>query len=157
MRARLVACEVHKTGKEDTCYASTPPGESKNMLFSWYASRRNNLLPDGSTVPLRLSFFGIKKAYSNGVPTREMFMSLPAELGLPKSVCGKTDQMRLWYKRRWDDLGTVLPRRNGKHWFCQRRVKPLPVLPARTRHIYCRTWRRLYSCGHRPGPRLVYY
>ena len=29
MRARLVACEVNKTGKEDAFYASTPPGESK--------------------------------------------------------------------------------------------------------------------------------
>ena len=61
MRARLVACEVNETRKDDALYASTPPGESKNMLFSWYASRRNKILPDGSTVPLRLSFIDIKK------------------------------------------------------------------------------------------------
>ena len=58
-RARLVACEINKTGKEDALYASTPPGESKNMLFSWYASRRHQILPDGSTVPLRLSCIDI--------------------------------------------------------------------------------------------------
>ena len=54
------------------------------MPFPWYASKRNKLLPDGSIVPLRLSFIDIKKAHFNGVPTRESFMSLPAELGLRK-------------------------------------------------------------------------
>ena len=29
MRARLVACEVSKTGKENAFYASTPPGRPK--------------------------------------------------------------------------------------------------------------------------------
>ena len=98
MRARLVACEVNKTGKEDVCYTSTPPGESKKMLFSWYASRRNKRLPDSSTVPLRLSFIDIKKAYFNSVPTREMLMSLPVELGLPKHFVAK--QTRCVYGTR---------------------------------------------------------
>ena len=61
------------------------------MLFSWYASRRNKLLPDGSTVPLRLSFRH-NKAYFHGVPSREMFMSLPAELRLPKHFVAKQTQ-----------------------------------------------------------------
>ena len=66
MRARLVACEVNKTGKDDACYASTPPGESKKILFSMYASQRFRTMPDGTTLPLRLSFIDIKKAYFNG-------------------------------------------------------------------------------------------
>ena len=35
MRARLVACEDNKTGKEDACYASTPPGESKRRYVAF--------------------------------------------------------------------------------------------------------------------------
>ena len=31
VRARLVAREVNKTGKEDALYASTPPGKSKKV------------------------------------------------------------------------------------------------------------------------------
>ena len=89
MRARLVAYEDNKTGKEDAFFASTPPGESKKILFSMYASRRNSKAPDGTEVPLRLSFIDMKKAYFNGVPTREIYMSLPPELGLPKHFVAK--------------------------------------------------------------------
>ena len=32
MQARLTACEVNNTGKEDALYASTPPGEAKKTL-----------------------------------------------------------------------------------------------------------------------------
>ena len=78
MRARLVACEINKTGKEGACYASTPPGGSQKMRFSMYASRRNHRLPDGSTVHLRLSVSDTAKKYINGVPTRQIFMLLPA-------------------------------------------------------------------------------
>ena len=60
MRARLVACEVNKTGKEDAFYASTPPGESKKILFSIYSDRRNEMLASGA-APLRLSFIDRKK------------------------------------------------------------------------------------------------
>ena len=88
MRARLVACEVNKTGKDDAFYASTPPGESKKILFSIYSDRRNEFLASGS-APLRLSLIDIKKAYFNGVPTREIYMSLPVELGLPKHFVAK--------------------------------------------------------------------
>ena len=42
VRARLVGCEVNKTGeKNDAFYASTPPLEAKKMLFSQYASERH--------------------------------------------------------------------------------------------------------------------
>ena len=103
MRARLVACEVNKTGKEDAFYASTPPGESKKILFSLYASRRHKTMKDGSKMPLRLSFIDIKKAYFNGVPTRDIYMSLPPELGLPKHFVAK--QTRCVYGTR--DAGMI--------------------------------------------------
>ena len=103
MRARLVACEVNKTGKEDAFYASTPPGEAKKALFSMYASRRNKHLDDGTQIPMRLSFIDIKKAYFNGVPSRLIYMSLPPELGLPKHFVAK--QTRCVYGTR--DAGMI--------------------------------------------------
>ena len=78
MRARLVACEVNKTGKGDAFYALTPPGESKKALLSMYASRRNNMLEDGTTMPMRLNVIGMQKACFNGVPSR---------VGAPKTIC----------------------------------------------------------------------
>ena len=54
MRARLVACEINKTGKEDVFFASTPPGASKHILFSRFAHRRH-VVVKGKQVPLRLS------------------------------------------------------------------------------------------------------
>ena len=117
MRARLVACEVNKTGKEDASWASTPPGESKKILFSMYASRRNATIANG-TAPLQLSFIDIKKAYFNGVPTRDIYMSLPAEIGLPKHfiakqtkcVYGTRDAGMIWescYRKALEDMGFV--------------------------------------------------
>lgn len=103
MRARLVACGVNKTGKEDEFYASTPPGEAKQALFSMYASRRNTILDDGTQVPMRLNFIDIKKAYFNGVPSRLIYMSLPPELGLPKHFVAK--QTRCVYGTR--DAGMI--------------------------------------------------
>ena len=103
MRARLVACEVNKTGKEDAFFASTPPGESKNILFSQFPSRRRKTMADGSVLPLRLSFIDIKKAYFNGVPSRQIYMSLPPELGLPKHFVAK--QTRCVYGTR--DAGMI--------------------------------------------------
>ena len=66
MRARLVACEVNKTGKEDALYASTPPSESEKALFSMYASRRNVFLEDGTTMRMILSYIGIQLPISMG-------------------------------------------------------------------------------------------
>ena len=41
VRARLVGCEVIKTGeKNDAFLASTPPLEAKKIMFSQYASER---------------------------------------------------------------------------------------------------------------------
>ena len=118
MRARLVACKVNTTGKEDAFYASTPPGESKKMLFSQFTSRRWKVLPDGSPVPLKLSLIDIKKAYFHGTPTRSIYMTLPPELGLPKHyvarqtryVYGTRDAGMIWescYLKALEDAGFI--------------------------------------------------
>ena len=60
-------------------------------------------MKDGSKVPLRLSFIDIKKAYFNGVPTREIYMTLPPELGLPRHFVAK--QTRCVYGTR--DAGMI--------------------------------------------------
>ena len=59
VRARLVACEVNHGGKDDSSYASTPPLESKKMLFAKYAD-----MPTKNCAPQRLSFADIKKLTS---------------------------------------------------------------------------------------------
>ena len=85
VRARLVGCEVNKTGeKVDAFYASTPPLEAKKMLFSQFASERVR-----AGKKLRLSFVDIRKAYFNGRPTRNIFMQFPKELGLAPNIVGK--------------------------------------------------------------------
>lgn len=62
VRARLVECEVNKTGENnDAFYASTPPLEAKKMLFSQFASEKNR-----KGKPLRLSFVDVRKAYLMG-------------------------------------------------------------------------------------------
>ena len=98
MRARLVACEVNKEGKNDLFHASTPPLEAKKALFSQYASQRTR-----GGKPLRLSFVDIRKAYFNGIPTRSVYMSLPRELGLPPNLVAK--QIRCVYGTR--DAGKI--------------------------------------------------
>jgi len=60
-------------------------------------------MKDGTKKPLRLSFIDIKKAYFNGVPTRDIYMSLPPELGLPKHFVAK--QTRCVYGTR--DAGMI--------------------------------------------------
>ena len=85
MRARLVACEVYKEGKNDFFHASTPPLEDKKLTFARYASERTR-----KSKPLRLSFVDIRKTYFNGVPRRDVFMSLPRNLGYhPTSLRSK--------------------------------------------------------------------
>ena len=61
MRARLVACEVNKGQKNAEFYASTPPLESKKLLFSQFASEKRRLDSMGKMQHLRLSFIDIKK------------------------------------------------------------------------------------------------
>ena len=113
MRARLVACEVNKEGKNDLFHASTPPLEAKKALFSMYASQRTR-----GGKPLRLSFVDIRKAYFNGIPTRSLYMSLPPELGLPpnlvakqiRCVYGTRDAGKIWescYSEALTDMGFV--------------------------------------------------
>ena len=83
VRARLVGCEVNKTGeKVDAFYASTPPLEAKKILFSEFASIPRHKKP-------HLSFVDIRKAYFNGVPTQNIFMMFPKELGLAPNLVGK--------------------------------------------------------------------
>ena len=104
MRARLVACEVNKEGKNDLFYASTPPLEAKKALFSMYASLRTR-----NGKPLRMSFVDIRKAYFNGTPTRPLYMSIPKEMGLAPSLVAK--QIKCVYGTRdagkiWEDCYT---------------------------------------------------
>ena len=54
VRARLVACDIN-TFKTDDYFASTPPLESKRMLFSEFATRRTN----ATGKPLELSVVDI--------------------------------------------------------------------------------------------------
>ena len=99
VRARLVACEVNYGGtKEDNFYAATPPLEAKKMLFAKFADA-----PTLQGVRQRLSFVDIRKAYFNGIPRRNIFMSLPRELGLPGHWVGR--QVRCVYGTR--DAGAI--------------------------------------------------
>ena len=113
-RARLVACEVNKTGeKNDLFYASTPPLEAKKAMFSRYAQHTR-----AGAKPLRLSFVDVRKAYFNGTPKRDIFMSLPKEMGLPshyvakqvKCVYGTRDAGAIWedcYRDSLEAMGFV--------------------------------------------------
>ena len=71
MRARLVACKINKESNNDLFHASTPPLGAKNLLVARYASERAR---DGE--PWRVSFVDICKAYFNGMPRRDVFMSI---------------------------------------------------------------------------------
>ena len=113
MRARLVACEVNREGKNDLFHASTPPLEAKKALFSMYASHRTR---EGR--PLRLSFVDIRKAYFNGIPKRQVYMSIPREMGLApnlvakqiRCVYGTKDAGQIWescYSEALMDMGFI--------------------------------------------------
>ena len=82
-RARHVACEVNKC-TNDARFASTPPLEALTVPFSDYSSRRWHA--DGR--PLHMSFVDIRKAYFNATPARNLCLSFPRELGIPRSYCG---------------------------------------------------------------------
>ena len=99
VRARRVACEVNQSNsKEADLFASTPQLEAKKMLFAKYANQ-----PEKDGVKMRLSFIDIRKAYFNGTPRRNIFMTLPRELGLPGHWVGK--QIRCVYGTR--DAGAI--------------------------------------------------
>ena len=100
VRAKLAACEIARD-KRSQFYASTPPLEAKKFLFSRYARERTR-----NNEPLQLSFVDVKKAYFNGTQSRNIYMTPPKELGLPKSLLAK--QMKCVYGTRdagmiWED------------------------------------------------------
>ena len=84
IRCRLVAQEVNNGGESPDFYAATPPLEAKRLLFSEWATERTR-----RGQKLKLSFVDIRKAYFNGVPTRNIYIRLPPELGLPRETLGK--------------------------------------------------------------------
>ena len=98
VRARLVACEINRGDKQDAFYASTPPLEAKKLLFSRLAQERRR----GSKL-LRLSFLDVKKAYFNGIPRRDVYMTIPKEMGLSTQFVAK--QVRCVYGTR--DAGAI--------------------------------------------------
>ena len=67
-------------------------------MFSRYARER-----PWEGKPLQLSFVDVEKAYINGTPMRDVYMSPPRELGLPKPLLAK--QMRCVYGTR--DAGMI--------------------------------------------------
>ena len=101
VRARLVACEVN-TFKTDEYFASTPPLESKKLLFSEYATLARR--PEHASDEIVLSFVDIKKAYFNGVPRRNVHLAFPKELAVPdhlvanlkRCVYGTRDAGAIW-------------------------------------------------------------
>ena len=61
---------------------------------------------ESAGVPQSLSFVDVRKAYFNGNPKRNLFMSFPRELGLPPNLVGR--QVRCVYGTRdageiWED------------------------------------------------------
>ena len=105
VRARLVACEINHGDKNDMFAASTPPLEAKRLLFAKYVSQKTSR--NGS--PLRLGFVDIRKAYFNAIPTRQIFMKIPKEMGLPPNAVAQ--QIRCVYGTRdagklWEDCYT---------------------------------------------------
>ena len=86
VRARYVAQEV-ATHEDHSFFASTPPLESKRMLLSQWASEKER-----NGKPLKLSFIDVRKAYFNGRPSRTIYVRLPAELGLGKSMVARLER-----------------------------------------------------------------
>ena len=97
VRCRLVGQEVNLHADE-SFYAATPPLEAKRMLFSEFSSQRTR-----NGKPLQISFVDVKKAYFYGIPEREIFVRLPAELGVSKKYVGKL--VRCMYGTR--DAGAI--------------------------------------------------
>ena len=83
VRARLVAQEVN-TYQEEAYFAATPPLECKRALISQMVTERTR-----NGAPLKLCFVDVRKAYFNGRPTRNLYVRLPKEMGLPRSMLGK--------------------------------------------------------------------
>ena len=82
IRARWVATEVN-TGNDVTFYAATPPLDANRLLFSKYAHQRRKRGPK-----LQISLCDITKAHVNATPSRDLFVRLPKEMGLPSNHVG---------------------------------------------------------------------
>ena len=113
MRARLAACEVNKESKNDLFHALTPPLDAKKLQFARYISERAR-----NGKPLRLSVVDIRKAYFNGIPRRDVFMSIPKGVGLLahlvarhiRCVYGTRDAGIIWkycYRSALEDMGFI--------------------------------------------------
>ena len=83
VRAHLVAQEVD-TYQDEAYFPATPPLECKRALISQMATERTR---NGKC--LKLCFIDVRKAYFNGRPTRNIFVRLPREMGLPRTMLGK--------------------------------------------------------------------
>ena len=140
VRAHLVACEVNYSGsKDDSFYASTPPLESKKMLFAKYADQ-----PTVKGKPMRLSFIDVKKAYFNGVPRRKVYMKLPPEPGLAPNMLGL--MVRCVYGTReagaiWEETFRTVSEAAG---FTSGLASPCIFLSQRSRCHLCSTWGRFH-------------
>ena len=78
------AAQEPKTHADDSFHAANPPLKAKRLLFSqWSAEQSRN----GSDM--QSSFVDFEKAYVYGVPDRNLYVRLSAELGMPKNIMGK--------------------------------------------------------------------
>ena len=85
MQGRYVAQEINVGGGADASfYAATPPLEAKRLLMSRWATERKR---NGKN--LKIHMLDVRKAYVNGVPTRSLYVKLPFEMGMGKSVWAK--------------------------------------------------------------------
>ena len=69
-----------------------------------FASQRH-VIVNGKQVPLRLSYIDIKKTYLNGIPTRNIFMSLANQT---RCVYGTRDMGMIWeqcYRNAVETMG----------------------------------------------------
>lgn len=83
VRCRWVATELN-TGDHMYFYAATPPLEGKRLLFNVFAHQRRVRGPK-----LQLSFSDITNACFNARPSRNLFVRVPKEMGLPPNTLGR--------------------------------------------------------------------
>ena len=131
------------------CFMRRPRLVNQRRCSAQGTTARATQLCQMGRLYLCASMLSTQKACFNGVHTRQIFMPLPAELGLLKH-CAPTSSVRVW------------PRNAGMIWEqCYRHALetigftsgvPYPcVLPSGTRYTCRCTWRRLYSHGYRYG------
>ena len=69
---------------DERYFAATPPFEAEIMLFSQWATEQCRY-----ESHLQLNVGDVKKACFYGVPTRNLYVGFPPELGMPKNMVGK--------------------------------------------------------------------